>query len=45
LKGIPLFRASKELDKETVDEIISNFHFSLGELVQENYVLAFKQIH
>src|SRR5690606_30827867 len=27
-----------------VDEIISNFHFSLGELVQENYVLAFKQI-
>ena len=44
LKGIPLFRASKELDKETVDEIISNFHFSLGELVQENYVLAFKQI-
>lgn len=44
LKGIPLFRANKELDKETVDEIISNFHFSLGELVQENYVLAFKQI-
>lgn len=44
LKGIPLFRANKELDKEIVDEIISNFHFSLGELVQENYVLAFKQI-
>lgn len=44
LKGIPLFRASKELDEETVEEIISNFHFSLGELVEENYVLAFKQI-
>ena len=44
LKGIPLFRASKELDKETVHNIISNFNFSSGELVQDNYVLAFKQI-
>ncbi|MEP6261686.1 MAG: DUF2254 domain-containing protein [Gillisia sp.] len=44
LKGIPLFRASKELDKETVKSIISNFNFSRGELVQDNYVLAFKQI-
>jgi len=44
LKGIPLFRASRELDKETVTSIISNFNFSRGELVQDNYVLAFKQI-
>lgn len=44
LKGIPLFRASKELDKETIDEILANFNFSRGELVQDNYVLAFKQI-
>ena len=44
LKGIPLFRASRELDKETVHNIISNFNFSSGELVQDNYVLAFKQI-
>ncbi len=44
LKGIPLFRASKDLDEKTADEILSNFHFSLGELVQENYVLAFKQV-
>lgn len=44
LKGFPLFRASKELDKETVNSIISNFNFSRGELVQDNYVLAFKQI-
>lgn len=44
LKGFPLFRASKELDKDTVNSIISNFNFSRGELVQDNYVLAFKQI-
>ena len=44
LKGIPLFRANKDLDKKTEKDIISNFHFSSGELVQENYVLAFKQI-
>ena len=44
LKGIPLFKASKKLDEETVQNIISNFNFSRGELVQDNYVLAFKQI-
>ena len=44
LQGIPLFRANKDLDKKTEKDIISNFHFSSGELVQENYVLAFKQI-
>lgn len=44
LKGIPLFRANKELNNKTVEQIISNFHYSSGELVQENYVLAFKQI-
>lgn len=44
LKGIPLFRASKEIDEKTKKDILSNFHFSSGELVQENYVLAFKQI-
>lgn len=44
LKGMPVFKANKELDKETIEQILSSFHFSLGELVQENYVLAFKQI-
>lgn len=44
LKGMPVFRSSKELDQKTVEDILSNFHFSLSELVQENYVLAFKQI-
>ena len=44
LKGIPLFKSNKELDSKTIDKIISNFHYASGELVQQNYVLAFKQI-
>lgn len=44
LKGIPLFKSRKELKKETVDRILGNFTFSRGELVSDNYVLAFKQI-
>lgn len=44
LKGIPVFKSNRELDSKVVKEIISNFHYSSGELVQENYVLAFKQI-
>lgn len=44
LKGIPLFKSQKELDEETVKHILSNFNFARGELVNENYVLAFKQI-
>lgn len=44
LQGIPLFKSRKELDKETVKNILSNFNFGRGELVGENYILAFKQI-
>ncbi len=44
LKGIPLFKSRKELDDKTVNKILSNFNFGRGELVGENYVLAFKQI-
>lgn len=44
LSGIPLFKASKELDDETVERILNNFNFSREELVADNYTLAFKQI-
>jgi len=44
LTGIPLFRASKELDEDTVNKILNNFNFSRQELVADNYTLAFKQI-
>lgn len=44
LKGNPFFRSEKELDEKTVKKILSNFLFARGELVADNYVLAFKQI-
>lgn len=44
LKGLPLFKSRKELDEEQVKRIISNFNFARGELVGDNYLLAFKQI-
>jgi len=43
-KGIPMFRSEKKLDDETAKKILSNFSLSRGELVTQNYVLAFKQI-
>ncbi|MCH4823534.1 DUF2254 domain-containing protein [Gramella lutea] len=44
LNGIPLFKASKEIDEEVEKKILSNFNFSREELVADNYTLAFKQI-
>jgi len=44
LIGIPLFKSSKKLEESTVKKILSSFAFARGELVEDNYVLAFKQI-
>lgn len=45
LKGLPLLKYSgAELDGDAKNEILACFHFSKNELVEENYVLAFKQI-
>ncbi|HSI70805.1 MAG TPA: DUF2254 domain-containing protein [Gillisia sp.] len=44
LKGIAIFKTDKELDKKVVKDILSQFNFSRGEMVSDNYVLAFKQI-
>lgn len=44
LTGIPLLRTEKELSKEEFKELYEHFWFSREELVNENYVLAFKQI-
>lgn len=44
LKGIPMIQISKDIDEELVDEILSNFNFAEGEIVEDNYALAFKQI-
>lgn len=43
--SIPLFRYSgPELGEENVNQALGAFNFSKNELVEENYVLAFKQI-
>ncbi|MGO2358359.1 MAG: DUF2254 domain-containing protein [Mesonia sp.] len=44
LKGIPMIQTSKDIDEELVEEILSNFNFAQGEIVDDNYALAFKQI-
>ncbi|CAL67260.1 DUF2254 domain-containing protein [Christiangramia forsetii] len=44
LNGIPLFKSKKELDEDTVKQILFNFNFAREELVEDNYTLAFKQI-
>lgn len=45
LKSLPLFRYSgAELEEDDIDQALGAFNFSKNELVDENYVLAFKQI-
>jgi uncharacterized membrane protein len=44
LSGIPLFMSNKKLKDEIVKKISAGLAFSRGELVEDNYVLAFKQI-
>ena len=39
-----LIKSEKELDEQTLNKILSNINFSRGELVEDNYILAFKQI-
>jgi len=44
LKNSIFLKSEKELDEKVVDSIISNISFARGELVTDNYILAFKQI-
>lgn len=44
LSGLPLFRSKKELDEKTVNQILNNFNFAREELIEDNYILGFKQI-
>ncbi|WP_452221015.1 DUF2254 domain-containing protein [Lacinutrix salivirga] len=39
-----LFKTNKKLDEETIESIYRNFDFSKSELVEDNYIFAFKQI-
>ena len=44
LEGIPIIQVSKDIDNDVVGKIFSNFNFAKGEIVEDNYTLAFKQI-
>src|SRR5690554_422938 len=44
LSNAVFLKSEKKLEKEVVDAVISNISFSRGELVEDNYILAFKQI-
>ncbi|MAT89094.1 MAG: hypothetical protein CMC35_00260 [Flavobacteriaceae bacterium] len=44
LKNVPFLYSEKELEEETIDALLSNINFARGELVEDNYILAFKQM-
>ena len=44
IENEPLFKAEKELDESIVKRITEQFTYSKNELIDDNYVLAFKQL-
>ncbi len=44
LQNSPFIKTSRPVDEATIREIVSNISFQRGELVEDNYILAFKQI-
>jgi len=44
LKNSVFIKSEKELNEDVVASIISNISFARGELIEDNYILAFKQI-
>lgn len=44
LKHVSFIASEKELDDETLQRVYSNINFSRGEIVEDNYILAFKQL-
>jgi uncharacterized membrane protein len=44
LNHLPIFKSKKELDEATVTQILNNFNFAREELIEDNYILGFKQI-
>jgi uncharacterized membrane protein len=43
-KDKPLFKSKTKLNDETLEELFKYFHFSRDEIIEDNYVLGFKQI-
>ncbi|MCX7550965.1 DUF2254 domain-containing protein [Xanthomarina sp. F2636L] len=44
LKNVPIIQINREVEDDLIKNIFSNFNFAKGEFVEDNYVLAFKQI-
>ena len=43
LEGESLFKSEKELDDDTIEQITNQFTYTNNELIEDNYLLAFKQ--
>lgn len=44
LKDLPILKTEQSLNDEVLTEVLATLHFSKSELIEDNYVLAFKQI-
>jgi len=44
LQNETYFKTDKKIDEKTLNAILSNINFARGELIEDNYILAFKQI-
>lgn len=44
LKNAPFIKSEKELTEAQRDAILDNINFARGEFIEDNYILAFKQI-
>ncbi len=44
LNGNPILKSKKELNEETLNLVLGNFNFAREELIEDNYILGFKQI-
>ena len=40
----PLIKLSEAIDDEAIEKVLSSFHYSKSELIEDNYLLAFKQL-
>ncbi|MBO6881857.1 DUF2254 family protein, partial [Winogradskyella sp.] len=43
-KNTPVLKMSKEVDEDTIEKVFSSFHYSKSERIEDNYLLAFKQL-
>ena len=44
IKNQPLFKSEKKLNEDCIKDITNQFEYSTNELIDDNYVLAFKQL-